>query len=316
MRKTDPVTRALPSWTSAPPTAAGLVVIGLACQEVGASIAVLLFPSVGAPGMVTLRLVFSALVLLLVARPKLGGRTRRDWMTAVLFGVAIAAMNSAFYLSIERIPLGIAVTIEVLGPLTLSVIAGRTPLAFLCAGLAVIGVIVLGGVDLGRLEPLGVALALVAAACWIGYILASAETGRRFARLDGLAIAMAIGAVLSLPGGIVSAGASLVDPVHLGLGFAVALLSSAIPYGLEMIALRRLSEATFGVLMSLAPGLAASAGLLLLGQAVHPLDLVGIGLVIAASIGAVVSTSRRRGDGEADDGRGPVGTSPFEAPVA
>lgn len=306
--------RTLPSWTSAPPTAAVLVVIGLACQDVGASIAVLIFPSVGALGMVALRLVFSALVLLAIARPRIRGRSRRDWAVVVGFGVAIAVMNGAFYLALDRIPLGITVTIEVLGPLALSVIIGRKPLAFVWAGLAVVGVALLGGVDLSRLEIVGVLCALVAAACWIGYILASAETGRRFARLDGLALAMSVGALLSLPFGIATAGAALIQPVHLGLGLAVALLSSAIPYGLELFALRRITEATFGVLMSLSPALAATAGLIVLHQAVHPVDLVAIALVIAASIGAVVTAQRRGSAGPGDGGRD--ARLPTEEPLA
>jgi inner membrane transporter RhtA len=301
------VARTSPGWTSAPAVAAVLVVLGLACQDLGASFAVLIFPQVGALGMVALRLVFSAIVLLAIARPRLAGRSTRDWLVVVGFGLAIAVMNGAFYLALDRIPLGITVTIEVLGPLTLSVIAGRKPLAFVWAGLAVVGVVLLGGVDLSRLEVAGVLFALLAAGCWIAYILASAETGRRFPRLDGLALAMTVGAIVSLPFGIATAGPALVQPNILLVGFAVAIMSSTIPYGLELFALRRITEGTFGVLMSLSPALAATAGLVVLHQGLHPLDLLAIALVIAASMGAVLTAPRRSTAG----GHGPV-----EEPVA
>jgi inner membrane transporter RhtA len=270
------------------------VLAELIAQEIGASIAVLVFPSVGPLGMVALRVAFSAIVLFVVARPR-RPRSGRDVLLVVGFGVAIAAMNSSFYLAIERIPLGLAVTIEVLGPLVVSVATGRRAIAWLWAGLARVGVVLLCGVDIGRLDPIGVARAATAAACWAGYILASAEAGRRFPRLDGLAWAMVVGAALTLPGGILTAGTRLLVPANLGLGLAVALLSSAIPYGAELVALRRLGSSAFGVLMSLAPATAAAAGFLILHQGLTVVDVIAIALVVAASAGAVLSAPRRRG---------------------
>lgn len=269
-----------------------LVVAGLVCQEVGASIAVLLFPQVGALGMVMLRLVFSAVVLLLIARPRLRGHSRAGWRAVVGFGLVLAVMNGLFYLALERLPLGVTVTIEVLGPLTLSIIAARRASAWAWAALALAGVLALGGGGWERLDPVGVLCALGAAASWAFYILASARVGREFPKLDGLALAMTVGAVIALPFGIASAGSALLRPELLGLGAAVAILSSTIPYALELIALRRLAASAFAILMSLAPATAALAGWILLGQELAWLEIVGIALVIVASIGAVRSSQR------------------------
>lgn len=269
-----------------------LVVVGLACQEVGASLAVLLFPTVGPLGMVMLRLVFSALILLAIARPSLRGHSRSAWTGVVGFGVVLAVMNGLFYLALERLPLGVTVTIEVLGPLVLSIVASRRASAWLWALLALAGVVALAGGGWDRLDPLGVLFALGAAASWAFYILASARVGREFPKLDGLALAMAVGALLALPFGVLDAGESLLRLEIVALGAAVAVLSSTIPYALELVALRRLPAAVFAILMSLAPATAALAGFIFLGQHLAWLEVVGIALVIAASIGAVQSSAR------------------------
>ncbi|MCC2032702.1 EamA family transporter [Microbacterium allomyrinae] len=269
-----------------------LVIAGLACQEVGASLAVLLFPTVGPLGMVMLRLVFSAVVLLLIARPSLRGHSRPNWTAVALFGLVLAGMNALFYLALERLPLGVTVTIEVLGPLVLSIVASRRASAWLWALLALAGVVALGGGGWDRLDPVGVLFALGAAASWAFYILASARVGRAFPKLDGLALAMAIGAIISLPFGIADAGAALLRIEIVALGAAVAVLSSTIPYAFELVALRRLPAAVFAILMSLAPATAALAGFVFLGQHMSWLEIGGIALVIAASIGAVRSSTR------------------------
>ena len=275
---------------STPLGAVGLVVIGLLCQEVGASIAVLVFPSVGPIGMVTLRLAFSALILLAIARPSLRGHSRRDWATVAVFGLVLAAMNALFYLALERIPLGPTVTIEVLGPLVLSVVVSRRASAWLWAALAFIGVVLLSQGGFERLDPIGVALAGGAAVMWAGYILMSERTGQRFPGFGGLALAMSIGALVTIPFGALSAGATLVRPDILLLGAAVALASSAIPYGLELIALRRLAAGTFSILMSISPALATAAGFFILHQRLSLLQGIAIVLVIVASAGAVRSS--------------------------
>ncbi|MFG6403117.1 MULTISPECIES: EamA family transporter [unclassified Microbacterium] len=287
---------------SRPNAAVLLVMVGLACQEIGASTAVLLFDDVGPLGMVMLRLVFSAVLLLIIARPRLRGHDRSDWVSVVQFGLVLATMNGLFYLALERLPLGVTVTIEVLGPLTLSVIASRRASAWLWAGLALVGVVALGGGGWDDLDLVGVLCALGAAASWAFYILASARVGRAFPRLDGLAIAMSIGAVVSIPFGVADAGSALLRLDLLALGAAVAVLSSAIPYALELLALRRLPASTFAILMSLGPVTASIAGFLLLGQHLAWLELVGIALVITASIGAV-RASTRAGAATASDRR-------------
>lgn len=271
-----------------------LVVVGLACQEVGASLAVLLFPQVGALGMVMLRLVFSAILLLLIARPRLRDHTRPGWLAVLGFGLVLATMNGLFYLALERLPLGVTVTIEVLGPLVLSIVASKRASAWLWALLALAGVVALAGGGWDRLDLLGVLFALGAAASWALYILAAAHVGREFPKLDGLALAMTAGAVIALPFGILSAGAALLNPQLLALSAAVAVLSSTVPYALELIALRRLPAAVFAILMSLSPATASLAGWLLLGQALTWLELAGMALVIVASIGAVRSSMRSR----------------------
>ena len=272
------------------------VVVGLACQEVGASLAYLLFPAMGPLGMVMLRLVFSAVILLAIARPRMRGYRRADWWAVVQFGAVLALMNGLFYLALERLPLGVTVTIEVLGPLTLSIVASRRtsawPWSLLWAALAFVGVLALGGGGWDRLDPLGVLLALGAAASWAFYILSSARVGAAFPRLDGLALAMTVGALLSLPFGILNAGGALLRIDLVALGAAVAVLSSTIPYALELISLRRLPASAFAVLMSLAPATAALAGFILLGQHLAWLEIVGIGLVVVASIGAVRAAGR------------------------
>lgn len=297
-------------------TAVVFIVVGMACQEVGASVAVVLFPQTGPLGMVMLRLVFSSIVLLLIARPSLRGHGRANWLAVLGFGATLALMNGLFYLALSRLPLGVTVTIEVLGPLVLSILASRRASAWLWALLAFAGVLALGGGGWDRLDPIGVLFALGAAATWALYILSSARVGRAFPRLDGLALAMAAGALLSLPVGIAAGGAALFRPEVLGLGAAVAVLSSTIPYALELIALRRLAASAFAILMSLSPATASIAGLLILHQRLSWLEVVGIVLVILASIGAVRAAARADAPTRPRGARDAGPDEPFAEPVA
>ncbi|MFE1880348.1 EamA family transporter [Streptomyces diastatochromogenes] len=265
----------------------GLVLAGGISVQFGGALAVTLMPRAGALGVVALRLLAAAVVLLLVCRPRLRGHSRTDWGTVVVFGITMGAMNGLFYEAVARIPLGPAVTLEVLGPLALSVLASRRAVNAVWAGLALAGVFLLGGGGFSDLDPTGVAFALGAGAMWAAYIVFSARTGRRFPQADGLALAMAVAALLFLPLGIAEAGTRLLDPTTLALGSAVAVLSSVLPYTLELLALRRLPASTFAILMSLEPAIAATAGFLILGQALSVTEAAAITLVIAASIGAV-----------------------------
>lgn len=287
------------STATAPPTgrrtasgagragAVGLVCAGAFSLQFGSAVAALLFPRAGALGVVGLRLTFSALLMLALCRPRLRGHRRADWTAAIGLGIALGTMNTLFYQAIDRIPLGPAVTLELLGPLALSVVAARRALSWLWAALALGGVYLLGSSGFDRLNPAGVAFALSAGVMWVLYIVFNSRAGARFPKMDGLAIAMGVAALISAPLGAVSAGSALLDPVTLGLGAAVAVLSSGLPYAMDTLALRRLPQATFAVLMSLMPAAAATAGLVVLDQRLEPPEVLALVLVIAASVGAV-----------------------------
>ncbi|CAL9633309.1 EamA family transporter [Streptomyces sp. enrichment culture] len=272
-------------------TGVGLVLAGAVSVQFGSACAALLFPRAGALGTVALRVTLAAVLLLIVARPRLRGLTRGDWAVAGGFGLALGGMNLLFYQAIDRIPLGPAVTLEVLGPLLLSVAAARRVSGVLWAALALAGVALLGG-GMGGLDLTGAAFAVAAGAMWAAYIVLGARAGGRFPRLEGLALAMAVAALVSLPPGLASAGGTLLEPHVLVLGLGIAVLSSGVPYTLELLALRRLPAATFAVLMSLAPALAALAGLLVLEQGLAPVQWLAIALVVAASAGAVRTGTR------------------------
>ncbi|WP_369205451.1 EamA family transporter [Streptomyces sp. PU-14G] len=270
----------------------GLVLAGTVSVQFGSAFAALLFPRAGALGTVALRIVLAAVLLLVVTRPRLRGYTRADWAVVGGFGLALGGMNMLFYQAIDRIPLGPAVTLEVLGPLLLSAVTSRRATGLLWAGLALAGVYLLGSGGFDQLTLPGVAFALGAGAMWAAYILLNARAGARFPRLDGLAIAMTVAALVSLPLGVTSAGATLVEPGVLALGLAIAVMSSGVPYTLELLALRRLPAATFAVLTSLAPAVAALAGYLVLHQGLSPAQCAAIAMVVAASAGAVRTGKR------------------------
>lgn len=270
-----------------------LVLAGIASVQFGAAVADTLFDQAGPGGVVLLRLLLSAAILLSVARPSLRRRSRADIAAAVAFGLILGGMNWSFYEALDRLPLGAAVTIEFTGPLVVAVAGSRRLLDVVWALLAAGGVLLLalrGGHH--GIHALGVLLALVAAACWACYILLSQRVGRTFARLDGLAIALGVGTLLVVPVGVVQGGSALLRPAVLGGGLGVALLSSLIPYSFELIALRRLSAYRFGVLMSLEPAMAAVAGVLVLGQPITTVLGIALLMVIVASIGNTVMARR------------------------
>ena len=265
---------------------AGLVVGAIASVQFGSAIAATLFAQVGPAGSVLLRLVSATIVLMAVWRPRIRGRSRRELGLAALFGLVLAAMNLSFYAAIHRIPLGVAVSIEFVGPLGVAVAGSRRRLDFLWVGLAAAGILALTNGNGHGVDALGVILALTAAAMWATYILVNARVGQAFPGGTGLALAMCVAAVLVLPAGIAAGGSHLLDPRSLELGAAVGMLSSAIPYTFEMEALRRIAVPVFGVLMSIEPAMAALAGFIVLGQGLGIRALLGIALVVAASVGA------------------------------
>jgi inner membrane transporter RhtA len=235
--------------------------------------------------MVWLRLMTSTAIFWLISRPRVRGRTRDEWFTALAFGVALMVMNWSIYESFARIPLGVAVTIEFLGPLALALLGSRRPRDLVWVLLAGAGVAFLG-LSRTSLDLVGVAFALVAASGWAGYILLSARTGQRWPGISGLAVASLVGAAGLGPAAIVQAGSSLLDPRVILTGVAVGLLSSVIPYSLELIALRRIPPRVFAILMSLEPAAAALAALILLQEYLTGLQWLAVGCVVAASVGA------------------------------
>jgi inner membrane transporter RhtA len=262
-----------------------LVLVGIASVQLGAGFAKSLFDEVDPTTIVWLRLATSVLVLVAVLRPRVRGRSREDWLVVLAFGASLALMNWAIYQSFARIPLGVAVTIEFIGPLALAVLGSRRPRDLAWVVLAAVGVVLLG-FDGDDLDAAGVAFALLAGAAWAAYILLSARTGRHWAGLDGLAVASVVAALLLTPFAVGIGGEDLLDPRILLIGAAVGLLSSVIPYSCELVALRTLSPGVFGILMSLEPAAAALAGIVVLGELLGPAQYAAVACVVVASVGA------------------------------
>ena len=273
-----------------PPTA--LAILAMLSVQLGAALATRLFPALGPGGVVLLRMAFGAAALLLVWRPR--GRALRayGWATygkIALFGLTTAAMSFLYYLAIARLPLAIAVTVEFVGPLGVAVAGSRRWLDLLWVALAAVGIILLSPwspLAGAHIDPLGVLFALLAGAFWAGYIVMSARVGQAIPGGAGLALALVVAAVVLAPVGVASAGWALLDPRWLALGLGMALLSSAIPFSLELVALRSLPTRVFGVLMSMEPAIASLVGFVALHQALAPRSLVAIALVTLASVGS------------------------------
>jgi inner membrane transporter RhtA len=274
--------------------APALILVSIGSVQLGSAVARTAFDVAGAPGITLLRLAVSGLLLALLVRPKVGSWSRAQWVAALAFGLTMGAMNLSLYLAIRDVPLGVAVTVEFLGPLLVALVQTRRVLDLLWVLLAAAGVALLGLRGETSAPLGGLALALLAGLCWGGYILASARVGRLVPGMDGLAVALVFAAVLVLPFGTPGAGRAIANGGALLAGIAVAFLSSLIPYALELTALRRIPTRVFGVLMSLEPGAAAIAGLLVLDQRLGARELVALGLVSLASVG--VTLGRRATD--------------------
>jgi inner membrane transporter RhtA len=268
--------------------AVGLVIVAAVSPQIGAAFAVTLFDELGPAGAAFLRLAFAAIILWALWRPRLTG----DLRLAGAFGIALGLMNWSFYEAIDRIPLAVAVTIEFTGPLLVAVIGSRRPLDLVWVTLAAIGIVVLVDPGGGSLDPVGVGFALAAALCWAAYIYLSKRTGAAFPGGSGLAIAMAVGALIVLPAGVIQAGGALAEPSLLGPALVVAVLSSVLPYSLELVALRRLPEAVFGVLMSVDPAVAALVGFVALSQDLGVREVLAIAMVVVASAGSASLSHR------------------------
>lgn len=258
--------------------------------QFGSAFADQTFAQVGPGGVAFLRVLFTAIVLGVLVRPSLRGRTRREIVTVCAYGITLAAMNWSFYEALHRLPLGVAVTIEFTGPLAVAVAGSRRALDALWVVLAGGGVVLLAtrgshaGVHLS-----GVLLGLIPAGCWACYILLTKRVGSSFGALEALAIGTMVGSFVVLPAGIVQGGTALLRPSVLGACLAVAMLSSLVPYSLELVALRRMTTAAFGLLMSLEPAVAALAGLIILGQQFTLVLAAALVLVVVASVGTTVT---------------------------
>ena len=267
--------------------AMGIIQLGIALSEP-------LFAEVGPTGVVALRLAVAAAVLWPLTRPAVRGRDRADLRAAIWLGLCSGAQTLAFFAAIDRIPLGVAVTIEFLGPLAVAVAGSRRRLDVLWVLLVATGValLMLGRGGDGDLDPVGVSLAGAAAVGWAGYIVLTKRVGSRWSGLEGLAVSLAVAAVLALGPGFATAGTALIDPGVLVAGAGLALLAPLAPYALEMLALRRLPSARFGIVMSLEPAIGAALGFALLGQHLPPTAVVAIALIVVASAGAMVGVRR------------------------
>jgi inner membrane transporter RhtA len=274
-------------------TAPLLVLGGVVSVQFGGAFAATLVPRIGAAGSVLLRLVFAMVILYAVARPSWRRRTRADWVTVVLFGLALAAMNTSFYASLAHLPIGVAVTIEFLGPLGLAAALSRRLRDGIAVAAAALGVVLVSGVlhtSWQQLDLVGVGFAALAGVMWAAYIVLSQRTGRAFGGLDGLALALIVSTVAVAPLGLTTVDSWTTRDVALGLGIAV--LSSVLPYSLELVALRHLAQHVFGILLSLEPVLAALAGFVVLHQVLDPGQVGGMALVVLAS--AIVLGARSR----------------------
>ncbi|NBA95992.1 threonine/homoserine exporter RhtA [Pseudomonas sp. R5(2019)] len=268
----------------------GVLMIAMASIQTGASLAKSMFPAVGAQGTTTLRLVFASLIMLVLLRPWRARFTAQSLRTVIIYGVALGGMNLLFYMSLRSVPLGIAVALEFTGPLAVAIYASRRAIDFLWIALAVFGMYLL--VPLGEtssgVDPVGAGYALGAGACWAFYILygqkAGAENG-----IQTAALGVMIAALFVAPFGIAHAGADLFSPALIPIAIGVAILSSALPYSLEMVALTRMPARTFGTLMSIEPAFGALSGLLFLGEVLSLAQWLAIAAIIVASVGATTT---------------------------
>jgi inner membrane transporter RhtA len=266
-----------------------MVIAAVVSVQFGSALATTLFDEVGPAGAVLYRLFFAALLLLAIWRPRPMEHGRDGLVLAIAFGVTLAGMNLCFYEALDRIDLGIAVTFEFAGPLLVGVLGSRRPRDLVWVAFAALGVLLLTRPS-GSASAAGIGFALLAGAFWAAYILLSARIGRVFPGGRGLALAMGIAAVLMIAPGTAAAGGDLIDPGAAAVGAAAGVLSSVIPYSLELEALRRIAVGTFGVLMSMEPAVAAVIGFVALGQGLATFDVIGIALVVVASAGVLGSS--------------------------
>jgi len=273
--------------------AVGMLLISMVSYQIGASLAKHLFPQVGAEGATAYRLVLSAVMLLLWQRPWRRFGTRRDWRALWGYGLSMGAMNLVFYMSLRTIPLGIAVALEFTGPLVLAVFGSRRLLDFVWIALVVVGLALLLPLQeqAQALDPVGVMYALAAGVGWALYIVLGQKAGAAYGA-DAVTLGTSIGALLVIPFGVVHAGSAMLSPALLPYALGVAVLSSALPYSLEMIALTRLPARTFSTLLSLEPAIAAVTGVMFLQERLTLLQWLAIAAIIVAAAGTARSAHK------------------------
>jgi inner membrane transporter RhtA len=265
-----------------------LLMGGMVSVQIGSAWADTIFNRIGAGGATMLRLAWAAVILLAVYRPAFRGRGREEWLPVILLGLVLAAMNLTFYHAVDRLPLGIAVTVEFIGPLAVAVGYSHRPRDLIWLALAVVGIVSLAHGDSRHLSSLGLVLAAVAGCLWGCYIPLQARLGRAFSDGSGLALAMLVATIVAIPDGVIEGGSGLLRPGMLAVGLGVGVLSSVVPYSVELAALRRMSPGVFGVMMSLEPATAALVGAVILSQGLSVREIIGMALVSAASVGATV----------------------------
>ena len=261
-----------------------LVLGGIVSVQFGGALAATLIPEIGVGGSALLRLALAMLVMLAISRPTLSRHSRAAWTNVLAFGLSLGLMNWSFYGALAHLPIGVAVTVEFLGPLALAAALSRRPRDLVAVSAAALGVVLISGVlheSWSEVSWVGLLLALAAGACWASYIIFSGRTGGSFPKLDGLSLAMVVAAAVVLPAGLGSVPQWTGESLLKGAG--IALLSSVLPYSLELVALRTLSAQVFGILLSLEPAVAAVAGLFILGQHLATVQVVGMALVVLAS---------------------------------
>ncbi|MEM7294649.1 MAG: EamA family transporter [Pseudomonadota bacterium] len=277
---------AVTAFNAIPPP--GLVLLAIAAIQIGAGVAIHLFPILGAEGTVAYRILFSVLLLLFAVRRRLGilwSAFRKHWLLLVIFGVCIGAMNLFFYQAIARIPLGAAVTIEFIGPLGIAVFGSRRLSHFLWVSLAVFGIVLLSPISGGDIDSLGVMFALLAGGCWAAFIVLAKRMGQAMPGNDALVVGMTIAAILMLPYAVPVAGELFSNPLVLAVAFGVALLSTTIPFTLEFHALKRMTTRAYGILISLEPAVGALVGAVILGERIGLQGMIAVACVVVAAIG-------------------------------
>lgn len=268
-----------------------VLIVSMASIQIGASLAKSLFPVIGAQGVTTMRLIFAAIILLAVLRPWRVSLRGKPLKPLLIYGLNLGLMNLTFYMALQTIPLGVAVALEFTGPLAVALFYSRKPLDFLWIALAVIGLgLLLPIADFGQgIDPMGAALALGAGVCWGLYIIFGQRAGNDLGT-QGAALGISIAAVCLAPVGFIHAGTALLDVSLFPALLGVAVLSSALPYTLEMLALTRLPARTFGTLMSIEPAFGALSGLVFLGEQLTSYQWLAIGAIIVASVGTTLGS--------------------------